>query len=163
MSGEVALEGILTFVIAFLAFLGLLLFLRHREAMLKYRERQLAIEKGIVVPPTESRPSKFPRVYLLRGLQWLFVGLSISLVLLSMSAANRRPQSMSSKITEAQWLKVRGASEDQINQYMKSAGDEMEGMPYAAASIGLVPMSVGLAYLIFYRKETQASQEKEAK
>jgi hypothetical protein len=63
----------------------------------------------------------------------------------------------------AQLLKQQGASEAQVNEYMKSAEGEMDGMPYAAASIGLVPMSVGLAYLLFYRKESERTEEREAK
>jgi len=163
MSGETAFEGMLTFVIAFLAFLTVILYLRHREALSRHQERLAAIEKGIPVPLTETRPSKLPRIYLLRGLQWMFVGLSISLVLLSMSAANRRPLSLESKVRTAQLLKAEGASEEQVGQYMKSARDETEGMPYAAASVGLVPMSVGLAYLVFYRRETERTEEHAAK
>jgi hypothetical protein len=163
MSGETAFQGMLVFVVAFLAFLAVFLYLRHREAMSRHQERLAALEKGIPVPIAETRPSKLPRIYLLRGLQWFFVGLSISLVLLSMSAAGRRPMSMLAKLSNAQYLRVRGASDEQVSQYMKSAGDEMEGMPYAAASIGLVPMSVGLAYLVFYRKESERAEESEKK
>jgi hypothetical protein len=163
MSGETAFQGMLLLVVAFLAFLAVILYLRHRENMSRHQERLAAIEKGIPVPLAETRPSKLPRIYLLRGLQWLFVGLSISLVLLSMSATNRRPMSMMNKLSNAQYLKARGASDEQVGEYMKSAGDETEGMPYAAASIGLVPMSVGLAYLVFYRKETERTEEPAAK
>jgi len=163
MSGETAFHGMLILVVAFLAFLGLILFLRHREAMLRHQERLTALEKGMAVPLAETRASKLPRIYLLRGLQWLFVGLSISLLLLSMSAANRRPLSLESRLSRAQLLKAQGASEEQVGQYLKSAGDEMDGMPYAAASLGLVPMSVGLAYLVFYRKETERAEDKDAK
>ena len=80
-----------------------------------------------------------------------------------MSAASRRPMSLSSRLTMAQLLKAQGASEAQVSEYMKSASDEMDGMPYSASSIGLVPMSVGLAYLLFYRKESERAEAREAK
>ena len=128
-----------------------------------HQERLAAIEKGIPVPIAETRPTKSPRIYLLRGLQWFFVGLAISLMLLSISASNRQPMPLSSRLAMAQMLKTQGASEAQINEYMKSAADEMDGMPYAAASIGLVPMSVGLAYLVFFRKESERPEEREVK
>lgn len=150
-------------VVAFLAFLAFILFLRHREALVRHQERLAAIEKGIPVPIAETRPTKSPRIYLLRGLQWFFVGLAISLMLLSISASNRQPMPLSSRLAMAQMLKTQGASEAQINEYMKSAADEMDGMPYAAASIGLVPMSVGLAYLVFFRKESERPEEREVK
>jgi len=163
MSAETAFQGMLLLVVVFLAFLSLILFLRHREALSRHQERLAALEKGIAVPLADTQPSKLPRIYLLRGLQWLFVGFSISLVLLSMSVANRRPISLEAKIDRAQILKARGATEEQVREYMQSAGDEMDGMPFAAASIGLVPMGVGLAYLIFYRKESQRAEERQAK
>jgi hypothetical protein len=153
----------LLLVVVFLAFLAVILFLRHREAMARHQERLAAIEKGLPVPLPENRPSKLPRIYLLRGLQWLFVGLGISLVLLSISATSRQPLSLESKVRTAQLMRAEGASEEQVGQCMKSAGDEMEGMPYAAASLGLVPMSVGLAYLVFYRKESEREEEHAAK
>jgi hypothetical protein len=163
MSGETAFHGMLIFVVAFLAFLAVIFFLRHREAMSRHQERLAAIDKGISVPVAETRPSRSPRIYLLRGLQWFFVGVGISLVLLSISTASREPISLASKLSMAQMLKAQGASEAQIAEYMKSAAGEMEGMPYSAASIGLVPMSVGLAYLIFYRKESEIAEPREAK
>src|ERR1700740_217566 len=103
MSPETAFSGILILVVAFLGFLALVLYLRHREAMQRHQERLSAIEKGTIPPPlAEARPFKLTRIYLLRGLQWLFVGLSLSLVLLSISIANRRPMSLASKISIAQ-------------------------------------------------------------
>jgi len=161
MSGETAFQGMLVFVVAFLAFLAFILFLRHREAMLRHQERLTALEKGIAIPLAEARQPKLPRIYLLRGLQWLFVGASISVLLLTMSDASRRPLSFEAKLSRAQLLKAQGASEAQVSEYLKSAGDETDGVP--PASLGLVPMSVGLAYLIFYRKETKRAEEKEAK
>lgn len=163
MSGATAFHGMLISVVAFLAFLSLVFYLRHREAMARHQERLAAIEKGVAVPLVETRPPKLPRIFLLRGLQWFFVGVGISLMLLSISAAGRRPLSLSGKLSMAQLLKTQGASEAQVAEYMKSAADEMDGLSYAAASIGLVPMSVGLAYLVFYRKETEIAEQREAK
>jgi hypothetical protein len=163
MHPEAAVAIMLIFIVAFLGFLSLIFFLRHREALLRHQERVLALEKGMPVPLAETRPSKLPRIYLLRGLQWLFVGFSISLMLLATAATSRRPMSMSSRIASAQFLRMRGASEEQLNQYLKSPSDEMEGMAYSVASIGLVPMSVGLAYLVFYRKESEGTQPPQAR
>lgn len=159
MSGETAFHGMLIFVVAFLAFLAFILFLRHREAMLRHQERLTALEKGVAIPLAESRQPKLPRIYLLRGLQWLFVGVSISVLLLTMSDSHR-PLSFESKLSRAQLLKAQGATEAQVSEYLRSAAEETDGVP--PASLGLVPMSVGLAYLVFYRKETKRAEEKEA-
>jgi hypothetical protein len=152
----------LGFVVVFFGFLALMIYLRHRKEMLRHQERLLALEKGIPVPPAETRPAAFPRIYLLRGLQWFFVGLAISLMLLAIASSDRRPIPLSARLSNAQTLKNQGASEEQVREYMKSAEGEMDGMSYAAASVGLVPMGVGLAYLLFYRKETERAEQRGA-
>ena len=151
----------LGFVVVFFGFLSLMIYLRHRKEMLRHQERLLALEKGTPVPPAETRPAAFPRVYLLRGLQWFFVGLATSLMLLAIAASSRRPMSLSYRLTTAQTLKNQGASEEQVREYMKSSADETDGLAYSAASVGLVPMGVGLAYLIFYRKEMERTEQRE--
>ena len=162
MQPEAAPFLMLGLAVTFFAFLSLLIYLRHRKELSRHQERVLALEKGIPMPPAEARPADFPRVYLLRGLQWFCVGLAVSLTLLAIASSDRRPMSLESRLSEAQFLKARGASDDQVREYLKSAADEMEGMSYAAAAVGLVPMGVGLAYLIFYRKETERAEQREA-
>jgi len=162
MKPDVAPFVMLGFAVVFFAFLSLIIYLRHHKEMSRHQERLLALEKGIPFPPAETRPAAFPRAYLLRGLQWFCVGLAISLALLAIASSDRRPMSLENRLGEAQLLKARGASDDEVREYLKSSVDEMDGMPYAAASVGLVPMGVGLAYLIFYRKETERAEQREA-
>ena len=52
-------------------------------------------------------------------------------------------------------LRNSGATEQQIQQYMREADNDREGMPLGAATVGLIPIGVGIAYLMFYRKEKQ--------
>jgi hypothetical protein len=150
---------LLMFVSGGLAFLMLLMVLRHRRAVLRHQERLQVIERGGVLPSLdEERPKApwSPRTYLLRGMIWLYTGIAITIMLGALALSASHPRSMSSKVWEVKNLRDNGATEQQIQQYMREADNQREGMPLGAATIGLIPMGVGIAYLMFYRKEQQA-------
>ena len=148
----------LMFVSGGLAFLMLLMVLRHRRAVLRHQERLQVIERGGVLPSLdEERPKApwSPRTYLLRGMMWLYTGIAITITLGALSLSASHPRSMSSKVWEVKNLRDNGATEQQIQQYMRDADNVREGMPLGVATIGLIPIGVGVAYLMFYRKEQQ--------
>jgi hypothetical protein len=53
-------------------------------------------------------------------------------------------------------LRTQGATEEQIKQFLNDERKRNDGLPIGAASVGLIPIGVGFAYLLFYRKETQS-------
>jgi len=70
------------FVVAVLTFgfLATVVVLRHKRAVLRHEERMAVIEKGGLLPELdEEGPTapRTPRVYLLRGMLWLFVGIAV--------------------------------------------------------------------------------------
>jgi hypothetical protein len=139
--------------------LGMVVALRHKRAVLRHEERLAEIEKGGQAHALdEDRPKApwTPRVYLLRGTLWLFVGIAIVIVLASISLSAAHPPSLSWRLSEAQALKTQGASDEQIKQFLADEGKRNDGLPIGAATAGLIPMGVGLAYLLFYRKETES-------
>ena len=149
---------VLTTILTF-GFLATVVLLRYKRAALRHEERMTVIEKGGVLPALdEERPMApwTPRVYLLRGMMWLFVGVAMAIVLASISITAAHPPSLSWRLSEAQALRSQGATEEQVRQYMAEEGKRNEGMPIGVASVGLIPIGVGLAYLLFYRKETQS-------
>jgi hypothetical protein len=132
------------------------LLLRYRRRELQHKERLLALEKGAPPPAltdVESRAPWTPRLYLLRGLIWLFTGIGLTVFLVGVAITTNRPRSAAERIREAQVLKnFQGATEEQVRQVQ----DDMtarEGLPIGFALVGLIPIGVGLAYLIFYSRE----------
>src|SRR5580658_7261803 len=132
--------------------------IRYRRQELRHKERMAALEKGAELPaePAERPPTPWsPRVYLLRGLIWLFTGLGLSTFLLGLSLSiGGRPETIEDRLWRAQRLRGSGAPEEEIKQYLnESKGSVHRDMPEGIALIGLIPMGVGLAYLIYYRGE----------
>jgi hypothetical protein len=132
--------------------------IRYRRQELRHKERMAALEKGAEIPvePAERPPVPWsPRVYLLRGLIWLFTGLGLSTFLLGLSLSIvSRPETLEDRLWRAQRLRSNGAPEDEIKQYLaESRGAVHRDMPEGFALIGLIPIGVGLAYLIYYRGE----------
>ena len=137
-----------------------LLFLRRRTLQMRHEERLAAMEKGVPLPPDAAPTPWSPRVYLLRGLIWTFTGaaLIIALLVAALTTHRRYPES-----AEMMALKARNVSQylqipmDQARQIV--AKDEAEraaedqGMPAAIALFGLIPLGVGLAYIIYYRSD----------
>ena len=148
---------------AFAAFLILMavwivsvaLALRYKKRELQHRERLMALEKGATLPAngdpeTQSAPWT-PRSFLLRGLIWLFAGISFVVFLLSISFASHREPPAWVRVNQATNARQNGATEEQIRQIMNDK--EERGFPMGVSLIGLVPIGIGLAYLITYRAE----------
>lgn len=132
--------------------------IRYRRQELRHKERMAALEKGAELPaePAEGPPVPWsPRVYLLRGLVWLFTGIGLGIFLLGLSISiGSRPQTFEDRLWGAQNLRHNGATEEEIKEYLsESKGSMRRQMPEGLALIGLIPMGVGIAYLIYYRGE----------
>jgi hypothetical protein len=131
---------------------------RYHRQELRHKERMAAIEKGAELPaePAEKPLTPWsPRVYLLRGLIWLFTGIGLSTFLLGLSLSiGSRPQTLEDRLSRAQNLRQNGATEEEIKQYLNQSQTSMRReMPEGLALIGLIPIGVGLAYIIYYRGE----------
>jgi hypothetical protein len=130
---------------------------RHRRRELQHKERLAAIEKGAPLPALtdiEQRPPWTPRVYLLRGMMWLFSGIGLTLFLAGLSASTFRMQSAEERVSAAQRLKDLGASEEQVREVQNDRIPRRDLAP-GFSLIGLVPIGVGLAYLFSYRAENK--------
>jgi hypothetical protein len=138
------------------------LYLRYKSKEMKHRERMAALEKGLPVPvsngPVAAPAKATPRVYLLRGMIWLFIGVGLTTLLLGVASSSQRQPRVEDAIEEKLWrekrLKELGATDEQLKQFESGFKPrEREGVPWVVALIGLIPSGVGLAYLIFYRIE----------
>jgi hypothetical protein len=157
------------FVIAFMvaaaaAIIICSLALRYKMRELRHKERMTALEKGSDIASlnlNEKEPAPWsPRVYLLRGLIWLFTGIGLSVFLLGLSLTiGSQTETLEDKLWRAQNLRRQGATEDEIKQYLNDHSKQTERkMPEGLSLIGLIPIGVGLAYLIYYRKEQNAGE-----
>jgi hypothetical protein len=126
---------------------------RYKQRELQHRERMAAVEKGVALPAESvTQPEPFhPRTYLLRGLMWLFIGIAISISFagLAMLAQHQEPAWV--RVDEATHAKERGASDAEVVQIMNDKHND--GPNPGIGLIGLIPIGVGLAYLITYRSE----------
>jgi hypothetical protein len=146
-------------VFLWLAAVGLLvygLYLRFRRRELQHKERMAAIEKGVALPDLTDIEAG-PRIYLLRGMIWLLSGIALSVSLLVVSATTRFPRSAEERFREANTIQRWGGTAEQI-QAAQNDTSPYERLPYAVSLVGLVPVAVGAAYLIFYRVETARSR-----
>jgi hypothetical protein len=137
------------------------LVLRYKRHEMRHKERMTAIEKGAELPaePAQKPPVPWsPRVYLLRGLIWLFTGVGLSAFLLGLSLTIvSHPERLEDRLWRAQNLRHNGATEEEIKQYLSQSQSQnapRNEFPAGVALIGLIPMGVGLAYLIYYRGES---------
>jgi hypothetical protein len=128
------------------------LFSRSRKQQLAHEERMAALEKGVAVPPIEPQRPWSTRVYLLRGLIWSFCGAAVIVCLVALAAASHRPKSASELAFEAKQLSsMADISREEAKQLVeKDAGLHDKELPTGVALIGLIPLAVGLAYLVFY-------------
>jgi hypothetical protein len=129
------------------------LYFRYRKLQLFHQERMAALEKGVPVPNgyTQAAPWS-PRVYLLRGLVWGFVGLAFMISFLAIAHSTQRPASVETALWRAQNLSQRlGISAEEARRIVeKDPASQQEGVPWGMACLGLIPMGVGIAHLIFY-------------
>jgi hypothetical protein len=131
--------------------------LRFRRREMQHKERLAAIEKGAPLPALtdiEQRAPWTPRVYLLRGMMWLFSGIGLTLFLAGFSASTFHVKSVEDRVMAAQELKRLGATDEQVAQ-VQSDTTLRHNLAPGFALIGLVPMGVGLAYLLSYRVENK--------
>jgi hypothetical protein len=143
----------------FLAVTGLFvyaLYMRFRRRELLHKERMAALEKGVALPDLTDIEAG-PRVYLLRGMIWLLSGLALSVFLVVLSATTQFPKSAEQRFREANTIARLGGTAEQIQQAQNDTGPR-ERLPYAVSLIGLVPVGVGVAYLIFHRVEASRSR-----
>jgi hypothetical protein len=136
---------------------GYYLYLRFRRRELLHKERMAALEKGVALPDLTDIEAG-PRVYLLRGMIWLLSGIALSVFLLVLvSTIHQIPKSAQARFQEANTIARLGGTAEQIKQIQDDTGPEVP-VPYSVALIGLVPIGVGVAYLIFHRVETARSR-----
>jgi hypothetical protein len=128
-----------------------LLSLRNRKQHSLHLERMAAIEKGVALPAPQPERPWSTRVYLLRGLIWSFCGAALFICLLGLSTV-RRPPSAIARAQEAGRLShMTGISMEQATQIVqKDRGLDPDQPPVSISLLGLLPFSVGLAYLFFY-------------
>lgn len=152
-------EIVLIFMVgAAVAIIVLSLSFRYKRQELRHKERMTALEKGAELPadPVERpRVPWSPRVYLLRGLVWLFTGIALTTFLFALSASfNSRPPGIEDRFWEAQRLRNNGMPEEQVKAFLDSKEPTKRAyFPEGFSLIGLIPIGVGLAYIIYYRGE----------
>jgi hypothetical protein len=147
---EIGLPELLAFLV--LALVLAVLYSRYRHKLMLHQERMSALEKGTSIPLGREPAPWSPRVYLLRGLIWSFSGVALMVCLLGLAWASWRPPS-----AEGVAMRARDISRyleipiDQARQIAeKDQAAEREGVPPGIAVLGVIPLAVGLAYLVFY-------------
>ncbi len=139
------------------AYLGL----RAHQIRMQHRERLAALDKGVDIKPIllNAVPAFGHRVYLLRGLVWLFAGAALlaSLTVIAPFWDNTGDprQKLEFKLMRARNLKDMGATEAQLSAMeaeIERAGRDRPN-PRLIGLVGLIPMFTGFAYLIFYALE----------
>jgi hypothetical protein len=145
-------------IVAAVFIVALALWIRHRNQQMEHQERLAALEKGAVLPVRSAEAPWSPRVYLLRGLIWTFTGAALTLALLGAALSDHRHYRES-----PEWLSMRAKNVsqnleipiEQARQIVEKDAAERAaqetGAPPAIALFGLIPLGVGLAYLVFYR------------
>jgi hypothetical protein len=155
-------EIVLIFMVgAAVAIIVLSLNFRYKRQELRHKERMTALEKGAELPadPVERpRVPWSPRVYLLRGLVWLFTGIGLVTFLFGLSLSiNNRPANIEDRFWQAQRLRNNGMPEEQVKAFLDSKEPaKRDNFPEGFCLIGLIPIGVGLAYIIYYRGEQAA-------
>jgi amino acid transporter len=147
----------MTILVALVAFLVLalvlaMLYSRYRQKLMLHQERMSALEKGTSIPLGPEPAPWSPRVYLLRGLIWTFSGAALIVCLLGLAWASSRPQSATLVAMRAREIsRSLEIPIDQARQIAEKDGAaERQGMPLGIALLGVIPLAVGLAYLVFY-------------
>jgi hypothetical protein len=140
------------FLVAF-AITVVALYFRYRKLQLFHQERMVALEKGIAIPNGYTKAAPWsPRVYLLRGLVWSLVGIAFILSFLAIAGSTQRPASPEATFYRAKNLSEnQGISLEEAKKIIaKDTNSPQEGIPWGMAMLGLIPVGVGIAHLIFY-------------
>ena len=136
-----------------LAIIVVALYFRYRKLQLLHQERMTALEKGLPVPDGYTQaPPWSPRVYLLRGLVWSLVGIAFIVSFLAIARSTQRSRSAEDVFLRAKNLSQNaGISMEEARQIAaKDQNSQQEGVPWGMALLGLIPVGVGAAHLIFY-------------
>ena len=154
MGGMGVPEIIIILMILAVPVLGVALIVRFVQSSGRHRERLAAIEKGIAIPDLNSPRATMPdsRVYLLRGMIWLFVGIALTLALLGISLTSERPKYLAVMELKKSTFITDGTPED-YNEALKNLPHQY-AVPPALSLLGLLPIGVGIAYLLFHRAES---------
>lgn len=125
---------------------------RHQKQQMLHQERMAALEKGTAIPLGRDPAPWSPRVYLLRGLIWTFTGAALVIALLGIAWASQRPMSAETAAYQARSLSqnLEIPLEQARKLVEKDQAAQTHGMPAPVALLGLIPLAVGLAYLVFY-------------
>jgi len=129
--------------------------MRYRRRELEHKERLAALERGVPLPPLDAPRQAAPwtpRLYLLRGMIWLFCGISLMAAISAIALTVKTEPSMEQKVWRATYLRSGGATEDEIKLFLNEPTDRNRP-PIGLALLGLIPAGVGLAYLVFYGVE----------
>jgi hypothetical protein len=153
---EPIILAVIVLILAFFAIAGFLI-LRFKSRELQHRERMVALERGAPLPAMndliQDRRAWRPTALLLRGMMWLFSGISLMAFLLAMAVSGHKDLPASVRVQNANYAKNSGATEEQVREIMNERHEQ--GLPAGFSLIGLIPIGVGLAYLITYRKENE--------
>jgi len=145
--------GAFSFILI-LVFAGVLgwLYLRFRSLQMFHVERMAAMEKGSTIPVWRTQAPWSPRVYLLRGLMWSLAGAALTLSLFGIADATHRSPSAYLSLGQAKNLSENiGIPLDEARKIIDQDREHhVDGMPSAVALLGLIPVGIGLAYLLFY-------------
>jgi hypothetical protein len=137
--------------------IGANLFYRHKRAELVHQERMAAIERGVEFPiDTTSRPPMEPiRRYLLSGMIWLFSGAALVVFLGALSATlpHRGTGLAEETVARIDELRKLGADDSELRRVLYDQNRRYPEIPLGLSMVGLIPMGVGLAYLIFFFTE----------
>ncbi len=128
------------------------LILRYRQLQMFHKERLAALEKGITGPIGQTLAPWSPRIYLLRGLMWSFAGTALIIFLLGIAASSHRPEPADVTMWRAKGIaQSLNISSEEARQIAEKDRDMRQtGLPFSAALLGLIPVGVGVAYLVFY-------------
>jgi hypothetical protein len=150
------MEATVFFVMLFV-FVGVIVLItlnnRFRERELSHKETLAALEKGVDLPVRQSAPWT-PRTYLLHGMIWLFAGLTSMVAISAVAVTSQRPYPAEVKVRAVMDARDRGATPEEIQMLLHEPHND-QGVPIGLGFLGLIPVGVGLAYLIFYRVETR--------
>lgn len=139
------------------------LILRYRRLELRHRERMVAFDKGIPIPPDPPETGATTlESYQLRGLIWLAAGIGVSLMLFIMMPMVAGHDSRALFFQE-QNLKQAGYTKEEIREALRTEETRIEVQrerTRGLAALGIVPIAVGSAYLFFYYEQRKRRQVK---